>query len=692
MKRSVFKKITILVFICLFCILGIANGGETNVEAANNNGVPYTTYTKSVHGLTPTQTAYIPVGVIGEKFDLVDEPQNLKSASDIYYYNNNLYIADSGNKRIIQSDIKGNLIRIYKHDSFVEPTGVFVTEDGVYIADKGAKTVFLVNHELTVDNKAEVTLEVTQPNSPIFGKQEFKPTKVAVKSNKNIYVVGEGSTNGIIEFNYDGEFLGYLGINSVELSLRSIIYKFLLKDNDSASSKPSAPTNVALGLKGAILSTNVNVNETFKRLNITGINTLQASTLYPTVTLADIIMNDEGYIYMVAESGEVYEYDSKGNLLFQFNTYDFAQTKSLGLTAKPSGICIDNVGNMYILDSSSANIQIYQKTVFVDLVHKAVTLYNDGRYEESKPYWEEIQRQNTSFSLAHTALGSALTKEGKYEEALKEFELAKDYTGYSQAYWEIRNAAIQSNLPLWLGLILGAIVIIFILSKLYKNTTIFDGVKAVIRKIKSQKLVAELLYGFNVFKKPSDTFYGIKKQGKASYLSGFILLALFVIIYLVDIYCSGFLFRSEAGLSYVSVQLAIVLGVFFLFVIVNYFVSTLSDGEGWFRDIFICSVYALMPFIVLTLPMTIISHFLTFNESFIVELYKTLTIAWSLFLVIYAIKEVHNYSFKKTIGSVLIIIFGMVILVLIGLLVYSFMGQLIDFLVSIVKEVFYRAF
>ena len=99
-----------------------------------------------------------------------------------------------------------------------------------------------------------------------------------------------------------------------------------------------------------------------------------------------------------------------------------------------------------------------------------------------------------------------------------------------------------------------------------------------------------------------------------------------------------------------------------------------------------------MPFIVLTLPMTFISHFLTFNESFIVELYKTLTIVWSLFLVIYAIKEVHNYSFKKTVGSVLIIIFGMVILVLIGLLVYSFMGQLIDFLVSIVKEVFYRAF
>ena len=686
MKKSIFNKISILVFICLFCILGLSFGKVAPVEAATNNGIPYTTYTKGVDGLSPTQTAYIPVGVIGGNFEL-------NKASDIYFYNGNVYIADTGNKRIVLSDIKGNIIKEYKHEEFDSPTGVFVTEESVYVADKGAKTVFKLAHELDLENKAIIELRVVKPSkSPIFGNHDFVPTKVAVKSNRNIYVIGEGSTNGIIEFNYEGEFLGYLGINSVELSFRAILYEFFVKDASTASSKPSAPTNVALGLKGAILSTNVNVAETFKRLNITGINTLQANTTYPTTVLADIIMNDEGYIYMVAETGEVYEYDSKGNLLFQFNTKDSSKTQVLGLTTKPVGICIDNTGNIYILDSEKANIQIYQKTVFVDLVHEAVSLYNEGRYIDSKPLWEEILRQNTSFSLAHTALGSALTKEGKYNEALEEFRIAKDYAGYSAAYWEIRNAAIQSNLPLWLGIILGAIVIIFILNKLYKNTTIFDGVKAVIAKIKSKKLVAELLYAFNVFKKPSDTFYGIKKQGKASYASGFILLALFVIIYLVDIYCSGFLFRSEAGLSYVSVQLAIVLGVFFLFVIVNYFVSTLSDGEGWFRDIFISTVYALMPFIVLTLPMTLISHFLTFNESFIVELYKTLTIVWSLFLVIYAIKEVHNYSFKKTIGSVLIIIFGMVILVLIGLLVYSFMGQLIEFLVSIVREVFYRAF
>ena len=43
----------------------------------------------------------------------------------------------------------------------------------------------------------------------------------------------------------------------------------------------------------------------------------------------------------------------------------------------------------YILDKGNNSIYVYQRTVFVDLVHQAVTLFNDGKYLESKPLWEE---------------------------------------------------------------------------------------------------------------------------------------------------------------------------------------------------------------------------------------------------------------------------------------------------------------
>ena len=36
------------------------------------------------------------------------------------------------------------------------------------------------------------------------------------------------------------------------------------------------------------------------------------------------------------------------------------------------------------------------------------------------------------------------------------------------------------------------------------------------------------------------------------------------------------------------------------------------------------------------------------------------------------------------------ILFGIVIIIILGLLIYSFIGQLFDFLMSIIKEVIYR--
>ena len=49
-------------------------------------------------------------------------------------------------------------------------------------------------------------------------------------------------------------------------------------------------------------------------------------------------------------------------------------------------------------------------------------------------------------------------------------------------------------------------------------------------------------------------------------------------------------------------------------------------------------------------------------------------------------KRIHNYSFWETVKNVILILFAMVIIVVVGLLVYSFIGQLLDFIVSVIKR------
>ncbi len=671
------KKIVILTLVLLMTIFSI----NINTEAAPQTeyGIPYQTYTlDSQRRFIPTQTAYIPVGTFGKTLGLLNP-------EDMYIYQNKLYIADSGNKRIVVTDYDGNIIDTVDLDEFVLPTGVFVKDEYLYVADKTAKKVFKI--ELLTKT---IVQTVEKPTSPIFGQQnDFVPTKVAVDSSDSIYIVGEGSTSGIIQVNYAGEFVGYLGINTVSLSLRRILYNFFVKDSDLASSLPASPTNVALGQKGSILTTNVNVGETFKRLNISGKNTLLSTTLYPSSNLSDIYMNNENYVYIVAENGDVFEYDANGNMLFFFNTKDLALTQSLGLTSIPKGVVTDEIGNIYILDKGYNAVHVYQRTVFVDLVHEAVTLYNDGKYLESKPIWEEILRQNSSFALAHSALGAALLKEGKFDEALSEYYDAKDYQGYSISYWEIRNIQIQENLVTWVLVIIGAFVVLRIALKVFKKSPLYEVYIEKKHTVFDKKLAKELTLSLKTFKQPFDMFFDIKRYDRASYLSGGIVLVLFVFVYLFNRFATGFLFRSTATNS-VFIELAIVLGIFFLYIIVNYLVSTLNDGEGRFKDVFIASTYILIPFIILMPPLTILSHFLTYNELFIFNFYSDIVLGWTLLLLLMSIKGIHNYTFFELIKNTLIIIFGMFILVLIGLLIYSFLGQLIEFVLSIIREVIYR--
>jgi len=671
------KKTCVWVILLMASLLTLS----LDMKASNlsNYGIPYQTYTlNSSRRLIPTQTAYMPVGNFGRQLGL-SQPQ------DIYYEDDVLYIADTGNQRVVISDMNGQLLRAIELPEFLEPTGVFVKDDYLYVADKLAKEVYKI--DLFTD---EIVQTVVKPTSPIFGQNnDFVPLKVAVDSSDSIYIVGEGSTSGIIQMNYAGEFMGYLGINAVTLSLRRILYNFFVQDPNLASSLPASPTNIALGQKGAILSTNINVNETFKRLNISGVNTLLPTTVYPTQMLSGIWMDEASYIYLTSENGDVYTYDSSGHMLFYFNTKDNALTQTLGLTSNPKGIVTDQRGSLYILDRGYNSIHVYQRTVFVDLVHEAVTLYNDGRYVESKPIWEEIIRQNASFALAHSALGAALMKEEAYDEALASFYDAKDYIGYSNAFWEVRNVYIQRNLPTIATVLFLGYLFLKIGGVAFKKSLVYPAYIEKRDHLFDKKLIREVRYSLNVIKRPNDMFYGIKRMQEASYASGFIVLALFVCVYLINIYATGFLFRA-VELSNVAIQLFTVLAVFALYVVVNYLISTLNDGEGRFKDVFISTSYILAPFILFTLPMTFLSNYLTYNETFIYEFYHQIILGWTLILVFLSIKWVHNYTFMETVKNIFIILFGMFILILIGLLIYAFIGQLFEFVLSLIKEVIYR--
>ena len=112
----------------------------------------------------------------------------------------------------------------------------------------------------------------------------------------------------------------------------------------------------------------------------------------------------------------------------------------------------------------------------------------------------------------------------------------------------------------------------------------------------------------------------------------------------------------------------------------NWCITTLVDGEGSFRDIFVTTAYALVPLILLNIPMLLLSNIIIEEEvSFYVAL-DVLSILWTAFLLLIGIMTVHQFSMSKTIFTVLIAIVGMVIMLFLFLLFVSIVQQLKSFI------------
>ncbi|WP_370295782.1 YIP1 family protein [Rossellomorea marisflavi] len=653
------------------------------LQASAAGSVPYKTETMSADGnVIETQTAYMPIGLFADNSDIV-KPE------DIFIdKKNHVYIADAEAKKILVFDESGKQIHVIGEGDLEEPTGVFVDSDGkVFVADYKREQI------VTFSEKGKLQDTFGKPDSPLFGKKSpFLPQKVGVDKRGNIFVIGEGSTNGIIQLGHDGTFLGYYGVNTTQNSLKSFLQNLITSDEQKKRmflKTPPAPGNIAIDERGLIYTiTEGTKQEVIKKLNVAGQNLLPPD-ISDIGSFKDITIDPNGNIFVLNEGGKIVQFDSYGNMLFSFAGKDEGSNR-LGLFQQPTGIAVNDSGLLYVTDGERGTVQIFHASAFGQKVNEGIALYKEGLYVESQRYWREVLRMNTSFGLAHTAMGESLYKQQKYEEALEEYRVAEDRGGYSNAFWEIRQMWMKEHLSK-VFLILAALLIVRILLKYAdRKKNILKGVREKRDRIKGAVLVKQLLYMTKFLKHPIDSFYYIKKEHAASVTSASILYVVLLIEYLIAKYLTGFIFRSGTEGSTLFLEVATVFSPILLFLIANYLVSTITDGEGTFKQIYIGTIYSLAPYLLFILPLTLISNVLTFNESFIYVFSIRITYAWCLLILFFMIKEIHNFSISETIRNIFVTLFGMVILVLVLFVVYVLLDQVYEFVYSIIQEVILR--
>ena len=683
MKKASKKLFISLAAAILTAVLIFSTATQTEVNADS----PYRTYTVDGYGsVSETQTAYLPYKTITKIGDeALAGPTDFTLTKDGY-----MYILDSGNKRVVVSDMNGELVKIFGEGTLKTPRGMYVTADHTcYVADRDARSIFVFNKD------GELINTYGKPTHPLYGETlDFLPLKVVVNESGTMYVICESNTNGIVQISpvEGGTFLGYFGTNNTSASLWRIIWRAIQTDAQRAKSQgnlPATPDNMAIDEKGLIYTvTRGEEYDTLKRLNIAGTNMIEADA-YEEIPAAVAVGNHDN-VFVASSQGYIYEYNNEGELLFVFGGSDDGQQR-IGLSTKVEAIQIGTDDKIYILDSDKAQIQVFEPTEFTTLLHEALYLFAKGRYTESKEPLMEVLRMNNLFDYANMAMSKAFIQEENYEEALKYAKLAKDFDSYSDSFWEIRNDWLKDNLVAVILIIFAIIVLRFVIKVLDARFNILAEPKELLEKFGNIKLIRELRYMFYFMRHPIDGCYGIKKEGKVSLLSANIMLVVGIAFYVINKYFCGFLFKTvREGYYDIFSDVGMVLLALVLITGCNYLMCTINEGEGKLKHIYCSFIYSFAPYLVFMPLIFAISHVITYNESFFVSFAMLFMFVWIAVLVFISIREINNYTIKETVKIIGLTLFTILIAVLLAFIIYVLWSQVFDFISSIVGEVVYK--
>lgn len=201
----------------------------------------------------------------------------------------------------------------------------------------------------------------------------------------------------------------------------------------------------------------------------------------------------------------------------------------------------------------------------------------------------------------------------------------------------------------------------------------------------------KILVPLRFFAHPIDLFNDIKYEKRGSLGVANLLLALYFLEEIINYFAVAYLFSNNEAQSFsVWPILLRTVVLVLLWCITNWAMSTLQDGKGTFKEIYLATCYALTPLVLFSMPLNLITNMMTLSESMFYSAISSALTLWSLILVFLGTMVVHQFTVRKTIGSVLLSLGMIVIIAFLVLLGFSISQQMTTFVETIITELLRR--
>ncbi len=590
------------------------------------------------------------------------ESIDFTGAMNIYVHTDNtIYICDTVGKRVLKTDLEGNL-----KDTFVVP-------------------------------KAE------EKNGSLIPKDfEFIPVKVVADSRNYVYILSQGSYYGALLYAPDKTFIGFYGANTVTNgilgALDALLNRMFPNNTKKSNDKRSLPytfTDIVIDSNDFIYTVTDAANSgQVKKLNPgAGNNILDSDTVNfndDTVSysygnamggfrnnISGLGVDSNEFLYALdINFGRIFVYDEECRMLTAFGGGMSAGTQE-GTFSKASALALKG-DDIIVVDQNLNNLTVFTPTDYGKLVLDSTRKTIDGDYIESREGWEEVLRLDKNLQIAYVGLARAYLAEEKYEEAMDMALEGYDRETYGLAYKYQRQEILSEN---FIWLFIGALLIIAV-------------IVAVVIINKKRKQVVEVSGGgevklmFKTLLHPGLGFEEIKDKKRGSLKVALVILTLYYVSSVIKVLWGGFLFTNYDPGTFNSLWVFVQsFGLVILWVAANWLITSLASGKGRAKEIFTITCYSLVPLIVESLIWIILSNVLLPDEGSFLGILSTVAMLYTGLLLIIGMIRIHDYTMGKFIGTTLLTILAMAAIVFLLILVGILLQQLGGFFTTLITEI-----
>lgn len=422
----------------------------------------------------------------------LNNPAGLTAVGDM------LFLCDSGNNRILQfrrtAVDKLEFVRSIEEmtgdvevNTFKNPKDFQIDEDGYYyVADTDN------NRIVKMDSDLNYIMSFYKPvDATLDADLVFQPTKLVVDGAGRVYCIATGINKGLIKYEADGQFSGFVGATPVVFDFMDYVWKRLASQEQRDKLLNFVPTeydNLFRDHDGFIYVVSASLAEedlksesaqAVRKLNLKGDDILIRNGDYPVYgdlymgsggghdgpsQFVDItVFDNDVYVCLDKNRGRLFAYDDQGRLLYTFG----GNGNEDGYFRMP--VAIDHMGyDLFVLDSLDKSITIFTPNNYGKMIFQAIDQFDAGAYTESGETWQKVMDLNGNYDLAYIGVGRSLLRQERYKEAMKYFELKYNDDNYSKALKQYRKEWVEEHILVIFILVFAVLIVPMIIGRIGK--------------------------------------------------------------------------------------------------------------------------------------------------------------------------------------------------------------------------------